>query len=133
MYLTCWWFKVRLLLLLDGLCVVMGCAFVHSQCRDLFVGFATVVAVVRFAGRMYNMVFVKAGIFCKTFFTPRYCAHVWFLSWRDRKVLWLNETTDKKSLHFDFAPQKPLTQQPLESLIIGSQDYLLTHKDTGVN
>lgn len=37
------------------------------------------VAVVRFAGCVNNMVFVKAGVFCEALFTPRHRAHIRFL------------------------------------------------------
>lgn len=84
--LTCWGFKVGLLLLLDGLRVIVGCAFVHGECWDLLVGFPTMVTVVRFAGCMDHMVFVKAGVFCEALFAARHCTHIRFLSWRNGKV-----------------------------------------------
>lgn len=85
--LTCWGFEVGLLLFLNGLCVVVCCAFVHGECGDLLVGFPTMVAVVRFAGCMNNVVFVKAGVFCEALFAPRHCTHIWFLSWGSRKTV----------------------------------------------
>lgn len=55
-------------------------AFVHGQRGDLLVGLPTVVAVVRFAGRVDHMVFVEAGVFSEALLTARHCAHVGFLS-----------------------------------------------------
>lgn len=84
--LTCWGFKVGFLLLFDGLGVVVRCSFVHGKCGNLLVGFPTMIAVVRFTGRMNNMVFVKAGVFCEAFFTPRHCAHIRLLTWSGKTV-----------------------------------------------
>lgn len=81
--LTCGGLEVGLLLLLDGLRVVVGCAFVHGERGDLLVGFPTVVAVVRFARRVHHVVFVKAGVFREALLAARHCAHVRFLTWGD--------------------------------------------------
>lgn len=56
----------------------------HGEGGDLLVGFPTVVAVVRFAGCVDHVVFVKAGVFCEALFTARHCADVRFLSWGGR-------------------------------------------------
>lgn len=58
----------------------------HGKCGDLLVGFPTMIAVVWFTGRMNNMVFVKAGVFCEALFTPRHCAHIWFLTCSGKAV-----------------------------------------------
>lgn len=79
--LTCGGLEVGLLLLLDGLRVVVGCAFVHGERGDLLVGFPTVVAVVRFARRVDHVVFVQAGVFGEALLAARHCAHVRFLTW----------------------------------------------------
>lgn len=52
----------------------------HGERGDLLVGFPAVVAVVRFARRVDDMVFVKAGVLCEALFTPGHCAHIRFLS-----------------------------------------------------
>lgn len=55
---TCGLLKICLLLLFDGLCVIVCCAFVHGQGRDLLVGLPTMVAVVGLAGRVDHVVLV---------------------------------------------------------------------------
>lgn len=55
------------------------------------------VAVVRFAGCMNHMVFVKAGVFCEALFTARHCAHIRFLSWRSK-----NESDNGKQVLISF-------------------------------
>lgn len=78
--LTCWRLKVGLLLLLDGLCVVVGGALVHGEGRDLFIRLAAVVTVVGFARRVNHMVFVETGVFCEALLTAGNCAHIRLLS-----------------------------------------------------
>ena len=78
---TCGRFEVGLLLLLDGLRVVVGGAFVHGQGGDLLVRLSTVVTVVRLAGCVDHMVFVEAGVLSETLLTARHRAHVWLLAW----------------------------------------------------
>lgn len=68
------------LLLLNGLCVVVSCPFVHGQCGDLFVCLPTVVTVVWFRMSVNDMVFIQTGIFCKPFVTPRNCTDIWLFS-----------------------------------------------------
>lgn len=79
--LTCGRVEVGLLLLLDGLRVVVGGAFVHGQRGDLLVGFPAVVAVVGLAGRVDHVVLVQAGVLCEALLAARHRAHVGFLTW----------------------------------------------------
>lgn len=72
--------EVGFLLLLDGLCVVVGRALVHGQCRDLLVGLAAVVAVVRLAWCVDHVVFVQAGVLGKTLLAAGHSAHVRLLT-----------------------------------------------------
>lgn len=94
---TCWRLEVGLLLLLDGLGVVVCRAFMHGERGDLLVGFAAVVAVVWFAGRVDDMVFIKAGVFCEALLTPWHGANVGLLSCREQMTQKKNiKTTLKK-------------------------------------
>lgn len=85
--LTCRGLEIGLLLLLDGLRVVVGRAFVHGQRRDLLVGLPAVVAVVRLARRVDHVVFVKAGVLCEALLAAGHRAHVRFLTWGGRERL----------------------------------------------
>lgn len=85
--LTCGGLEVGLLLLLDGLRVVVGCAFVHGERGDLLVGFAAVVAVVGFARRVHHVVFVQAGVFREALLAARHGADVGFLTWGEKRRL----------------------------------------------
>lgn len=83
--LTCRGLEVGLLLLLDGLRVVVGRAFVHGERRDLLVGLPAVVAVVGLAGRVDHVVLVQAGVFREALLAARHRAHVRFLTWGGRE------------------------------------------------
>lgn len=74
--------EVGLLLLLDGLCIIVGRAFVHGQRGDLLVGLAAVVAVVRLARCVYHVVLVEAGVLGEALFTARHSAHIRLLTCR---------------------------------------------------
>lgn len=71
---------------LCGLKVSVRGAFVHGQRGGLSVGFATVVAGVRFAVGVNHMVLVQAGVLRESLITPWHGAHVRFLSWTHGQV-----------------------------------------------
>lgn len=72
--------EVGFLLLLDGLRVVVGGAFVHGQRGDLLVGLAAVVAVVRLARRVDHVVLVQAGVLGEALLAARHSAHIRLLT-----------------------------------------------------
>lgn len=72
--------EVGFLLLLNGLRVVVGGAFVHGQRGNLLVGLAAVVAVVRLAWRVDHMVLVQAGVLSKALLTAGHGTHVWLFT-----------------------------------------------------
>lgn len=72
--------EVGLLLLLNGLRVVVGGAFVHGQRGDLLVGLAAVVAVVRLARRVDHVVLVQAGVLGEALLATGHGAHVRLLA-----------------------------------------------------
>lgn len=82
--LTCGGLEVGLLLLLDGLRVVVGGAFVHGQRGDLLVGFPAVVAVVGLARRVDHVVLVEAGVLCEALLAAGHRAHVGLLTWGEQ-------------------------------------------------